>query len=212
MVADQGGWNNFKAFRDSFDIFGAKNPISTHQLTAMPMDSWYVNVLSGFLGQGLTLDSTSVTDRSGQPTSLASGSAWAIPKGSKNPIAACAWAKTLTATDTWMAAGKARADKVASKNTLFTGIYTANTKADEQIKAMYIKPGKDPGFDRAIENVYVAIDKGQALNASPAGSEIDAAWKSAVARALGGSQSAQAALDQAQKEAQAAYDKAPKNG
>jgi multiple sugar transport system substrate-binding protein len=210
LVAAQGGWTNFKSWRDSFDIFGDQNPITAHKLSAFPMDSFYVNDLAGFLNKGTTLDSTSVTDRQGQPVSTIGGQAWVIPKGAKNPVAACAWAKTMTQTDTWMAAAKARAATVASKNTLFTGLYTANTKADQQIRDMYVKPGKDAGFDRAIANVYTALDAGQALNPSAAGAEIDAAWKSAVSRALGGSQSAQAALDQAQQEAKAAYDKTAK--
>jgi multiple sugar transport system substrate-binding protein len=212
MVQAQGGWTNFKSWRDSFDIFGDQNPITSHRLGAMPMESFYVNVLAGFLNKGTTLDSTLVTDKQGQPVSTIGGQAWAIPKGAKNPVAACAWAKTMTQTDTWMAAAKARAATVEKKNSIFTGLYTANTKADAQIREMYVKPGKDPGFDKAIDNVYTALDAGKALNPSAAGAEIDAAWKSAVSRALGGSQSAQAALDQAQQEAQAAFDKAPKNG
>jgi multiple sugar transport system substrate-binding protein len=210
LVAAQGGWTNFKSWRDSFDIFGDQNPITSHKLSAFPMDSFYVNVLAGFLDKGTTLDSTSVTDRQGQPVSTIGGNAWVVPKGAKNPAAACAWAKTMTQTDTWMAAAKARAATVASKNTLFTGLYTANTKADQQIRDMYVKPGKDAGFDRAVANVYTALDAGQALNPSAAGAEIDAAWKSAVSRALAGSQSAQAALDQAQQEAKAAFDKTAK--
>jgi multiple sugar transport system substrate-binding protein len=212
MVQAQGGWTNFKSWRDSFDIFGDQNPITSHRLGAMPMESFYVNVLAGFISKGTTLDSTLVTDKQGQPVSTLGGQAWAIPKGAKNPVAACAWAKTMTQTDTWMAAAKARAATVEKKSSLFTGLYTANTKADAQIREMYVKPGKDPGFDKAIDNVYSALDVGKALNPSPAGAEIDAAWKSAVSRALGGSQSAQAALDQAQQEAKTAFDKAPKNG
>jgi multiple sugar transport system substrate-binding protein len=210
LVGDQGGWNSYKAFRDSMDIFGDNNPLTAHKLGAMPMDSWYVNVLSGFLGKGLTLDSTMVTDRSGKPVSTLGGSAWAIPKGAKNGVAACAWAKTMTATDTWMQAAKARAATVEKKSSVFTGIYTANTAADAQIKATYVKPGKDAGVDKAIENVYAALDVAQPVNPSPAGAEINAAWKSAVSRALSGQQSAQQALDQAQKEAQTAFDKAKK--
>ena len=34
--------------------------------------------------------------------SLLGGSAWAIRKGAKNPVAARAWAKTMTSADTWM--------------------------------------------------------------------------------------------------------------
>jgi len=211
LVADQGGWNAFKSFRDAFDIFGAKNPLTAGQLGAMPMENWYVNVLRDSPANGLKLASTPVTDRQGKPVSTLGGSAWAIPKGAKNPAAACAWAKTMTAKDTWMKAAEARMAKVSAGKSIFTGLFTANKAADEDIRAKYLKPGADPGFDTAINNFYATLDVATPLNASRAGSEIDVAWKGAVSRALGG-QPAQAALDQAQSEAKAAYDKAKGRG
>lgn len=210
LVNDQGGWTSFKAFRDTFDIFGAKNPLTANLLGAMPMENWYVNVLRGSLSKGLKLASTQVTDRQGAPVSTLGGSAWAIPKGAKNPVAACAWAKTMTSKDAWMQAAAARIAKVKKDNSFFTGLFTGNKAADEAIKAQYQTPAPDPGFQTAIDNYYATLDVAKALNPSPAGAEIDAAWKSAVARALGG-QPAQQALDQAQREAQSAFDQA-KNG
>ncbi|GAB3437269.1 extracellular solute-binding protein [Phycicoccus ginsengisoli] len=207
LVKEQGGWTSFKAFRDSFDIFGDTNPLTKGTITAFPMENWYVNVLRDSIPAGLKLAATPVTDRSGNQVSTLGGSTWAIPKGAKNATAACAWMKTMTSTDTWMKAADARMQKVKQDKSFFTGLFTANTKADEQIRAKYLEAAPQPGFDQAIKAFYSALDKASALNPSPAGAEIDAAWKSAVARALGG-QSGQQALGQAQKEAQAAYDKA----
>jgi multiple sugar transport system substrate-binding protein len=211
LVKEQGGWNSYKAFRDSFDIFGAKNPLTVDQAGAFPMENWYVNVLRDSIGNGLQLGSTMVTDRQGTPISTLGGSAWVIPKGAKNPRAACAWAKTMTAQDTWMKAAEARMATVTKDKSFFTGLFTANKPADEAIKAKYLKAAPDPGFEQAINNYYASLDVAKGLPASRAGAEIDAAWKSGVARALSG-QPAQAALDQAQKEAQAAFDKAPARG
>jgi multiple sugar transport system substrate-binding protein len=95
---------------------------------------------------------------------------------------------------------------VKKDGSFFTGLFTANKQADDQIRAKYLTKAPDAGFEQAIQAFYSTLDTAKALNPSPAGAEIDAAWKSGVARALGG-QSAQAALDQAQKEAQAAYSK-----
>jgi multiple sugar transport system substrate-binding protein len=211
LVNAQGGWTRFKSFRDAFDIFGEKNPLSAHAVAAFPMENWYVNVLRDFIGKGLQLESTPFTDHEGRPVSMVGGSAWAIPKGSRNPTAACAWAKTLTDKDTWMKAARARMQKVQADKSFFTGLFTANKPADEQIKAMYLKNVPDPGFERAITNLYGTLDGAVALNPSPAGAEIDAAWRSAVTRALAG-QPAQQALDQAQKEAETAFTKAAGNG
>lgn len=211
LINDQGGWTSFKSFRDSFDIFGEKNPLSAGAVVAFPMENWYVNVLRDFIPKGLQLDSTPFTDHDGNPVSMVGGSAWAIPKGSKNPTAACAWAKTLTDKATWMKAADARIAKVKKDNSFFTGLFTANKPADEAIKAKYLTGVPDAGFKRAIDDLYATLDTATALNPSPAGAEIDAAWRSAVTRALGG-QPAQQALDQAQKEAEAAFTKANGNG
>jgi multiple sugar transport system substrate-binding protein len=208
LVDDQGGWSRFKTFRDTFDIFGAKNQFVTGQLGAMPMENWYVNVLLDSRKNGLRLASTPVTDRQGQQVSTVGGSAWVIPKGAKNPNAACQWAKTVTSVDAWNKAAEARMQTVKTKGTFFTGLFTANKTADEQIKAKYLKPTGDAGFDQAIDNYYRSLDVGKALNPSPAGAEIDAAWKSAVAKVLAGQAPAQQALDQAQKDAEAAFAKA----
>lgn len=211
LVNDQGGWTTFKSFRDAFDIFGEKNPLSAGSVVAFPMENWYVNVLRDFIGSGLQLDSTPFTDHDGKPVSMVGGSAWAIPKGSKNPDAACAWAKTMTDKATWMKAADARIAKVKQDKSFFTGLFTANKPADEEIRAKYLTDVPDAGFKRAIDNFYSTLDDAVALNPSPAGAEIDAAWRSGVTRALGG-QPAQQALDQAQKEAQAAFTKASGNG
>ncbi|MFF0266717.1 ABC transporter substrate-binding protein [Kribbella sp. NPDC004536] len=208
LIDDQGGWSNFKTFRDTFDIFGAKNQFTKDQLAAFPIENWYVNVLLDARANGLKLQSTPFTDRQGQPISTAGGSAWVVPKGAKNPNAACQWAKTMTSVETWQKAAEARMQTVAKDKTFFTGLFTGNKVADDKIKAEYLKPTGDAGFDAAIKNYYDVLDTAKALNPSPAGAEIDAAWKSAVAKALAGSATPQAALDQAQSEAKAAFDKA----
>jgi multiple sugar transport system substrate-binding protein len=208
LVTDQGGWSNFKTFRDTFDIFGAKNQFVQDQLGVMPMENWYVNVLLDSRKNGLELQSTMFTDRQGKPASTVGGQAWVIPKGAKNVDAACKWAKAMTTVETWQKAAEARMQTVTKDKSFFTGLFTGNKAADEQIRSKYLKPTGDAGFDQAINNYYASLDVAKALNPSPAGAEIDAAWKSAVAKALAGQATPQAALDQAQKEATAAFDKA----
>ena len=115
---------------------------------------------------------------------------------------------TLRDRVTWHKAADARMQTVAKNKTFFTGLFTGNKQADEEIKAQYLKPTGDAGFDQAIKNYYDILDKAKSLNPSPAGAEIDAAWKSSVGKALAGSATPQAALDQAQSEAKAAFDKA----
>jgi multiple sugar transport system substrate-binding protein len=208
LINAQGGWSNFKTFRDTFDLFGEKNQFTKDQLAAFPIENWYVNVLRDSRKQGLELASTMFTNRQGEPISTIGGSAWVVPKGAKNMDAACKWAKTLTSLETWHKAAEARMQTVAKDKSFFTGLFTGNKVADEEIKAKYLKPSGDAGFDQAINNYYDVLDKARALNPSPAGAEIEAAWKNAVGKALGGSATPQAALDQAQAEAKTAFDKA----
>ena len=46
LINDHGGWNKFKAFRDTFDFFGKNNQVAADQIGAWPMESWYYNVLA----------------------------------------------------------------------------------------------------------------------------------------------------------------------
>ena len=77
-------------------------------------------------------------------------------KGAKNPVAACAWAKTMTSADTWMKAAEAREQKVAQDKSFFTGLFTANKVADDQIREKYLKDAPDPGFKAGQS--YDAVD------------------------------------------------------
>ena len=212
LVNDQGGWSNFKTFRDTFDLFGAKNQFIKGQLVAFPIENWYVNVLTESIPNGLDLQASLMTDRQGKPVSTLGGSAWVLHKGAKNPDAACRWAQTMTATDTWMKAAAARMQTVAKDKTFFTGLFTGNKPADDEIKAKYLKPTGNAGFDAAIKAFYDTLDVAQPLNPSRAGSEIDAAWQNAVGKAVAGQASPQSALDQAQSEAQKAFDSAKQGG
>jgi len=65
-----------------------------------------------------------VRDLQGEPLAWASGSAWAIPKGSPDPEAACRMARVMTETDSWMAAAEERAALRKKDGGLFTGILT----------------------------------------------------------------------------------------
>ena len=89
---DQGGFSKVKAFRDSADFFGEGNQFATDSLGAMPMEQWYVNVLNDVSPDAPDGLRHGPRPREGEPLAFASGSAWAIPKGSKNPEAACRFA------------------------------------------------------------------------------------------------------------------------
>jgi multiple sugar transport system substrate-binding protein len=203
LIGEQGGWSKFKAFRDTWDLFGAKNEFKKDQAGAFPWEGWYVNVLVQSTPK-LDLDSVPFTDRQGKPISFSNGSAWCLPKGAKNPAAAVNWMKVLTSTDTWLKAAAARQATVEKNKSIFTGLWTSNPTADAQVRAKYVKPGQT-GFDKAIQNYYASNEYAFSIAPSKAGNEIKTAWTDAVNRALSGQQKPDAAMKQAQSEAAKAF-------
>lgn len=203
----QGGFGAVKAYRDSADFFGEGNQFATNVLGAMPMEQWYINVLND-VSPDAPMAFDTVKSLDGETIAYASGSSWAIPKGSANPEAACRFARTMTMTDSWMKAAQTRADMRAEEGKLFTGLLTGNAEADEAIRDEFVKPSGDEKWDAAVEAIYEANDHTFSLPANPADAEFKTAWQDAVNRVLNGQQEPQAAMEQAQSEAQEALDAA----
>jgi multiple sugar transport system substrate-binding protein len=203
---DEGGFSKVKAYRDSADFFGEGNQFASGTLGAMPMEQWYVNILND-VSPDAPVDFTTVHDTQGQPLAFASGSAWAIPKGSKHPEAACRFAKTMTQTSSWTKAAQKRVELRKKDGGLFTGVLTGNTEADDAIRAM-IQPSGDAKWDKAVDATYEANDHTFSLPAIPAGEEFESAWQDGVNRVLNGQQSPAESMARAQKEAQQALDDA----
>jgi multiple sugar transport system substrate-binding protein len=203
LVDRQGGWASFKAFRDTFDQFGANNQYVAGQLAAMPMDSWYLNTLAT---NSPDVDVTVVpfTDRDGNPLTESGGQAWAIPQGSRHPEAACDFIATMTRPDTWVTAAKARRDALAAQGKPYGGTFTANRVADERIYREVFDPGDNRVLRQGVPTVLALQESAFALPPSPAASELVRAWESAVNRVLIGQQSPEESMAQAQREAERA--------
>lgn len=202
----QGGFSEVKAFRDSADFFGEGNQFAVGSLGAMPMEQWYVNVLND-VSPDAPMAFDTVMTRDGEPLAFASGSAWAIPKGSKNPEAACRFARVMTDTESWVKAAEERVRLRKEEGGMFTGVLTGNAEADEKIREM-VEPGGEEKWNSAVEAIYEANDNTFSLPANPAGEEFQTAWQDAVNRVLNGQQEPAEAMAQAQQEAQKALDEA----
>ena len=203
---DQGGFGEVKALRDSADFFGDGNQFASGTLGAMPMEQWYVNVLND-VSPDAPMAFDTVRDVQGEPLAWASGSAWAIPKGSPDPEAACRMARVMTETDSWMAAAEERASLREEEGGLFTGILTANEDADEAIREMAPTDG-DSAWSQAVAAMYEANDHTFAMPANPAGDEFEQAWQDEVNKVLTGDKEPADALADAQQAAQEALDEA----
>ena len=209
LIQDHGGWGPFKSFRDTWDFFGKGNQVAQNQVGAWPMESFYYAVMARESPQ-VNITALPFTNRKGGAITMITGSGWAIPKGSKNPGLACKWMKAVTSVDAWVKAAKTRFDAQKKLNRPFTGVYTANKLADTKVyEDVYQKLGR-ADFDNAVA-LLVAIDRyAFTLPASPAGAEFNTAMQDAINRVLAGQQSPRAALNQAQREAQTAINRAAK--
>jgi multiple sugar transport system substrate-binding protein len=206
LIDEQGGWGKFKAFRDTWDFFGGGNEYARNQVGAFPMEDWYYNVLASNSPQ-VKITAKPFTDRNGNPIDWVTGSAWAIPKGATHVKLACEWAKAMTQKSSWIAAAKARIAMNTGKKLPFTGLYTANKAADDEIMNKLWKPSGTI-FDAAVKTVVKVQDDGFAIPASAGGAAVTQAWTDAVTKVLAGQATAAAALKQAQTEAQTAIDQA----
>jgi multiple sugar transport system substrate-binding protein len=203
----QGGYAAVKSFTDAFDTFGDANQFVTNKVGAQVANQWYPNVLSAYRDQ-ISLQAVPFRDADGQPFSVASGTAFVIPAGAKNPAAACQWMTDLTSTDAWMAAGAARAETIESKGGLNTGLFTGSPEADEMIRSQYVTPTGDAGFDQVISTYYDVVASGRSFGSSPAGQDIQNELNNAITAVLLGDKTTEQALADAQAAAQRAYDNA----
>ncbi len=206
LVNEQGGWAKFKSFRDTWDFFGAGNEFAKSQIGAMAYEQWYVNVLAGF-PQSTDLSAVPFKGVNGQPMTFETGASFAIPKNSPNAGAMCQFMKLVTSQGAWAAAGAARAAALKPKNGIFTGLFSANKKANDSLQTQYVKPSGNAKIDAVIKVYYDALNTATMIPPSPAGQQIQQAYQQAATDALGG-KDPQAALAAAQTQAMNAYDDA----
>jgi multiple sugar transport system substrate-binding protein len=202
-----GGRAPFLDFRDTWDFFGAGNEFAQHQVGGFPMEQWYLNVLAEN-SPDVDITVRPFLTRDGQPITWADGDAFAVVSDTQNPEAACEWGHVMTAAETWVRAAQARAEARAAENLPFTGVYTANKDADEQIFAEVVDLSATPTFDAAVNTVLETQAAAFGLPPSPAGAEFEQAWRAAVDQVLTGGVAAADALAQADQEAQSAIDSA----
>jgi multiple sugar transport system substrate-binding protein len=203
----QGGFAQVKSFSDSFDTFGDNNQFVAKQVGAQVNAQWYPNVLSPYVDQ-LQLEAVPFRDADGEPFSVASGSAFVIPAGAKNPAAACAWMLELTSDEAWDAAGAARAATREADGGINTGLFTGSPEADQRLRDEYVVESGNAGFDQVISTYYDVVDYGQSFGSSPAGQEIQNELNNAITAALLGDKTPEEALADAQQAAMRAYEKA----
>ena len=207
LIRAHGGWGPFKAFRDTWDFFGAKNQVIENQIGAWPMEEFYYATLAR-VSPAVRIDAVPFRARNGKVINYSTGNAWAIPRGADNQALACRWMKSMTAAATWVRAARARLAARKAQGAPFLPVWTANSAADRQIVRNVYEPQGNRDFNRAVSMILRVQASGFIVPASAAGNEFQTAWMDAVNRVLNGQQSPAAALRQADRVAQAALDRA----
>jgi multiple sugar transport system substrate-binding protein len=209
LIAAHGKAPDFFAAREALspDFFGAGNPIATGVLGGFPIEQFFLNVLAAN-SPDVDITVKPPRTRDGLETTLADGLTWAIPTGAKNIDAACAMAATMTDKDTWIAAAKKRAEDRKAKGQLYTGTYTGNKAADEEIFGNIVDLSSRPTFAEAVKVTVAVSDRAFTIPPSPASAEFDQAWRDAVNRVLNEGADPAAALTEADQVAQHALDSA----
>jgi multiple sugar transport system substrate-binding protein len=177
------------------------------QVGAQVGAQWYLNVIAPYRDD-IDISAVPFRDRDGQPFSVAGGSAFVIPAGAANKDAACAWMLDLTSQESWEAAGDVRAETVAEKGGIYTGLFTGSPAADQAVRDAHVVPSGDDGIDQAIATYYDVVSEGRSIGGSPAGQQIQSELQNAVASALLGDKTPEQALADAQTAAMRAYDQA----
>lgn len=201
----QGGYAAMKSFKDTMDTFGDNNQYVKHQVGAQTWAQWYINVLSNTKSK-VSVVGIPIKTADGKAMGYAGGTAFAIPTGSKNPSAACAFAIKATSTDAWKAAGDARAETVKTKNSINTGLFTGSPTGDKAVKDAHVTASGNADFDQLIATSYSTLENTSSFGSSAAGAQIKDALANAVAVALSGEKDPKAALADAQATALRAWE------
>jgi multiple sugar transport system substrate-binding protein len=207
MHEPAGGRVTFLDFRDTWDFFGAANQYASDQLAGMPMEQWYLNVLAE-VSPDTEITVRPFQTRDGEPITWSDGNSWAITAASDNPEAACAFIATMTETESWVAAGEARAEERAADGLPHTGVYSGNQEADEIIFGEQVDLSEYPSLQEAVQVVLDVQEHAFALPPSPAAQEFANAWTTAATAVINGEGEAEAELQAAQETVQAAIDAA----
>jgi len=207
LILAHGSAPDFFAAREALspDFFGKGNPIAGGVLGGFPIEVFFLNVMAA---NSPDVDITVLTPKTkdGQPVTLATGLTWAIPQGAQNVDAACAMAATMDDAQTWISASQERKKLRDEKNQPYTGTYTGNKAADDEIFNNIVDLSSMPAFDSAVKTAIGAADAAFVLPPTAASVAFENAWRDAVNRVLNEGADPAQALKEADDAAQSELD------
>lgn len=185
------------------DFFGAENQFVLDTEGAFPVQQTYLNTLATN-SPDVEITAAPFMTRDGEPFTWADGDVLGISATSDNKDAACAFITSVLSTDAWVAAAEARQQIREEEGVPNLGTVSGNVEADRIIFSEIVDLADYPVFEAAVQTYLDVQDAAFVIPRSVAAEQVQQAWATAVDRVLNGNADPQAALDQAQAEAEAA--------
>jgi len=206
VVDAQGGDKARAAFAQTQNFFSAQNPILIGQTSMTVFENWLIGVLK----VNPKANFKAILPRmrnSQQPVTLATGSAFAIPKDVRPELREVAWKfiKGMSSTEAWLAGEDATLKDDTANGTVYTPSISGNIKVDQQVWGTTYK-SISPAYDETVKLFADGLKVAKYPYSGPVAAEINDLMRAAVNDALQGVRTPQEALDDLQKKAQAAID------
>jgi multiple sugar transport system substrate-binding protein len=205
-VDKQGGEKARAAFQQAQNFFSPQNPVLIGQIATTLFEQWLIGVMK----VNPKANFMTVLPRkhnSKDAVTMATGGAFAIPRGITGDRREAAWAfiKGMTSTDAWLAGERATADENKAKGEPYHPTITGNIKADQETwNNLYT--GISPSFDQTVKLFPDALKAARFRYSGPVAADIKDLMTSAVNDALQGVKTPQDALNELQEKAQKAID------
>jgi multiple sugar transport system substrate-binding protein len=202
VVDAQGGEKARAAFQQAQNFFSPQNPVLIGQTAITVFENWLGGVLKVNPQFSFSVKLPRLRNSTTEVT-MATGSAFAMPRGVSGAKRDAAWAfmRGMCSTDAWIAAERATFDANKSKNELYTASITGNMQADQYAWSQ-IYQSLGASYDQIVKLLPQALQVARFRYSGPVAAEVRDAMTAAVNDALQGVKEPKAALDELQTRAQ----------
>lgn len=205
-VDQQGGELARAAFSQAQNFFSAQNPVLIGQIAMTLFEQWLIGVMK--VDPEANFHTLLPRLRNSEENiTLASGAAFAIPRGVSAAKRDAAWAfiKGMTSTAAWIAGEQATAADNQAQNTPYHPTITGNVQADQEAWNNIYK-SISPAYDQAVQLFPAALEVARFRYSGPVAAEIQELMTAAVNDTLQGARTPEEALTELQTNAQRAID------
>lgn len=205
-VDRQGGELARAAFAQAQNFFSAQNPILIGQTAMTLFEQWLIGVMKVNPEANFRTLLPRLRN-SDQPLTDATGSAFAMPRGSAPAQRDIGWEfiKGMTSTEAWLAGEEATKAQNEADGVPYHPTISGNIAADQEAWNN-IYEGISPSYDQTVALFPQALESARFRYSGPVAATIQEAMTAAVNDALQGAQTPEQAMESLQAAAQQAID------